>query len=155
MGRYYGLEQGFIGTWLAVASWVGVLGSVLVIFLSIRFGRFKPLAAGILITVVGTFLLHWSGTPWLYALANCGVGITWAFVIPYLLGMCAAFDPSGQTAALGGFASKMGLASGPAVAALLMTGESYTLIINVAILGLVLCLLVMAMPALLLDRTAK
>jgi predicted MFS family arabinose efflux permease len=152
MGRFYGLEQAFIGTWLAIASWVGVLGSVLVILMSIRFGRFKPLAGGILVTIAGTFLLHWSGTPWLYALANCGVGITWAFVIPYLLGMCAAFDPSGQTAALGGFASKMGLASGPAVAALLMTGDSYTLIINVAVLGLVLCLLIMAQPALLLDK---
>jgi predicted MFS family arabinose efflux permease len=155
MGRHYGLEQDFIGTWLAIASWVGVLGSVLVIFLSIRFGRFKPLAAGICVTILGTVLLHWSGIPWAYALANCAVGITWAFVIPYLLGMCAAFDQSGQTAALGGFASKMGLASGPAVAALLMTGDSYTLIINVAVAGLFLCLLVMAMPALRLDRQAE
>lgn len=113
-----------------------------------------PLAAGILITTLGTFLLHWSGVPWIYALANFGVGITWAFVIPYLLGMCAAFDASGQTAALGGFASKMGLASGPAVAALFMTGDSYTLIINIAVGGLLLCLLVMSMPALLLDKSA-
>jgi predicted MFS family arabinose efflux permease len=154
MGRYYGLDQAFIGTWLAIASWVGVLGSVLVIFLSIRYGRFRPLAAGIVVTVLGTFLLHWSGIPWVYALANCGVGITWAFVIPYLLGMCAAFDPSGQTAALGGFASKMGLASGPAVAALLMTGDNYTLIINIAVGGLLLCMSVMTVPALLLDKTA-
>lgn len=154
MGRYYGLEQAFIGTWLAIASWAGVLGSMLVIFLSIRYGRFMPLAAGILITTLGTFLLHWSGVPWIYALANFGVGITWAFVIPYLLGMCAAFDASGQTAALGGFASKMGLASGPAVAALFMTGDSYTLIINIAVGGLLLCLLVMSMPALLLDKSA-
>ena len=48
----------------------------------------------------------------------------------------------------------MGLASGPAVAALLMTGDSYTLIINIAVAGLLLCLLVMAMPALLLDKSA-
>ena len=151
MGRFYGLEQGFIGTWLAIASWAGVMGSVLVILLSTRYGRFKPLAAGIVITVIATILLHWSGLPWIYALANCGVGVTWAFVIPYLLGMCAAFDPSGQTAALGGFASKMGLASGPAVAAMIMNGDNYALIINVAVIGLIICLLVVTIPARLLD----
>ncbi len=49
----------------------------------------------------------------MYWLANVGVGITWSFIISYLLGMCSDFDQTGQTAALGGFASKMGLASGP------------------------------------------
>jgi hypothetical protein len=134
-------------------SWIGVLGSVLVIVLSTRFGRLVPLAGGILITALATFALHWSGLPWMYVLANCAVGMTWAFVIPYLLGMCAAFDKAGQMAALGGFASKMGLASGPAVAAILMTGENYTLIINVAVVGLILSIGMMAIPARLLDRS--
>jgi predicted MFS family arabinose efflux permease len=151
MGRYHGLEQSFIGNSLAAASWVGVLGSMLVIFMSTRFGRLKPLMAGIMITAVATVGLHWSGLPWMYALANCAVGITWAFVIPYLLGMCAAFDRAGQMAALGGFASKMGLASGPALAAILMNGENYGLIINIAVVGLVASLLVMIAPARLLD----
>jgi predicted MFS family arabinose efflux permease len=152
MGRFYGLEEVFIGTSLAAASWVGVLGSVLVIFLSTRFGRLLPLVLGVVITVLATLALHWSGLPWIYAFANCMVGLTWAFVIPYLLGMCAEFDRAGQMAALGGFASKMGLASGPAVAALLMTGDNYGLIINVAVIGLVLSLLVVLGPARLLDR---
>ncbi len=154
MGRFYGLEQTFIGTSLAAASWVGVLGSVLVIMLSTRFGRLAPLVLGTVITALATFALHWSGLPWMYALANCAVGMTWAFVIPYLLGMCAAFDKAGQMAALGGFASKMGLASGPAVAAMLMTGDNYALIINVAVVGLVLSTVLMAIPARLLDRSA-
>jgi hypothetical protein len=112
-----------------------------------------PLAGGILITALATFALHWSGLPWMYVLANCAVGMTWAFVIPYLLGMCAAFDKAGQMAARGGFASKMGLASGPAVAAILMAGENYTLIINVAVVGLLLSIGMMAIPARLLDRS--
>jgi len=33
--------------------------------------------------------------------------------MPYMLGMCVEFDPDGRAAALGGFASKAGLASGP------------------------------------------
>ena len=153
MGRFYGLEQGFIGTSLAAASWVGVLGSVLVILLSTRFGRWKPLVGGIFITVIATFCLHWSGLPWVYALANGAVGITWAFVIPYLLGMCAEFDNAGQMAALGGFASKMGLASGPAVAALLMNGDNSGTIINVAAFGLFASILIVEAPSRLLDGT--
>ena len=106
------------------------------------------------LTVLGTALLHWSGQPWAYLLANCGVGITWAFVIPYLLGMCAHFDPVGQMASLGGFASKMGLASGPLLASLFLGDNRYDLVINAAVLALILCLLVIMRPALMLDREA-
>jgi hypothetical protein len=79
-------------------------------------------------------------------------GVGWAFVISYLLGMCSEFDATGQMAALGGFASKMGLASGPAVAALLVGESNYGLVINIAVVGLVLCLLAMILPARTLDH---
>jgi len=64
-------------------------------------------------------------------------------------------------AAMGGFASKMGLASGPMVAALLFgsdvsTGDvSYSLIINIASFALVVCALVIILPARLLDKPAS
>jgi hypothetical protein len=46
----------------------------------------------------------------------------------------------------------MGLASGPAVAALLVGESNYGLVINVAVVGLVLCLLAMILPARALDH---
>ena len=110
---------------------------------------------GIVITVLATIALHYSGVPAIYALANCAVGITWAFVIPYLLGMAAEFDRAGQMAALGGFASKMGLASGPAVAAILLGDSNYPLIINIGAVVLLLSLLLMLVPAVLLDREVR
>jgi len=55
-------------------------------------------------------------------------------------------------AALGGFASKMGLASGPAIAAMIVGEDNYGLVINVGIVGLIICLLVFIAPALVLDR---
>ena len=58
-------------------------------------------------------------------------------------------------AALSGFFSKMGLASGPMVAALTLTTGDYSLIINMAIIGILLCALAVFMPARLLDRQAK
>ena len=79
----------------------------------------------------------------------------WAFVISYLLGMCSEFDATGQMAALGGFASKMGLASGPAVAAMVVGDSNYGLLINISIIALIGCLLVMFFPARALDRESS
>ncbi|MFA7264622.1 MAG: hypothetical protein WC068_16510, partial [Caulobacter sp.] len=93
-----------------------------------------------------------SELPWVYLVANIGTAITWAFVIPYLLGMSAAFDKAGQMAALAGFFSKMGLASGPAMAAFVAGGGQYDGLINISVLGLALSGLASIAPALALDR---
>jgi Na+/melibiose symporter-like transporter len=61
-------------------------------------------------------------------------------------------DTSGQLAALGGFASKMGLASGPMIAALMLDGENYQQVINFAVVGLILCAMVILQPARSLDN---
>ena len=59
-------------------------------------------------------------------------------------------------AALGGFASKMGLASGPLVAGLLLgDNENYGLLINVGIVVLVASMLAGVAPALRQDRITK
>lgn len=154
MGKHYGLRMALISPTLGAAAWVGILGSMLVVVMATRYGRWWPLLLGMSLTVLGTLLLHWSGQPWAFLLANCGVGITWAFVIPYLFGMCAHFDPVGQMASLGGFASKMGLASGPLLAALLLGDNRYDLVINAAVIALLACMVVALRPAALLDREA-
>lgn len=152
MGKHYGLGADFISSTLGVAAWIAIAGSVLVIFLSTRFGRLVPVGTAIVLTCIGTWILHYSQLESMYWLANVGVGITWAFVISYLLGMCAEFDSTGQTAALGGFASKMGLATGPMVAALILGEDNYTLLINVAIVALVIGLVIFLIPASALDK---
>jgi hypothetical protein len=59
-------------------------------------------------------------------------------------------------AALGGFASKMGLASGPMVSGLLL-GDSgnYALLINVSVAALLLSLTACILPAWQQDRAAR
>ena len=88
----------------------------------------------------------------MFWLSNVCVGVTWAFIISYLLGMCAEFDATGQTAALGGFASKMGLASGPLVSAMLLGEDNYGLLINISIVAFVLFMVVVFVPAKALDK---
>ena len=157
IGKFAGLTPSCVSDSLGVAAWVAIAGSVFVILISTRFGRLLPIVAAILVTACATWILHYSSVnpdSWassVFWLAQATIGIMWAFVISYLLGMNAEFDTTGQMAALGGFASKMGLASGPAVAAMIVGESNYGLIINVATVALILALLVVIMPARILD----
>jgi len=152
LGRAYGLQTDFITTTLGIASWIGALGSLLVVFLGLRFGRFRPLLIALALTVIGNALFHLSSSALIYAAANVGTAITWAFVISYLLGMCAAFDATGQSATMGGFFSKMGLATGPLLGGMLISNSHYGTLINVSVMALAASALAALIPAALLDR---
>jgi hypothetical protein len=65
--------------------------------------------------------------------------------------MCAEFDRAGQSATLAGFFSKMGLATGPAAAALILGQDNYPLLIGVSAAGLAACALAALGPARQLD----
>jgi MFS transporter, DHA1 family, inner membrane transport protein len=129
------------------------VGSTLVVMFGTRFGRFIPLLIALILTVIGNAVFYWSGSATIYAAANVGTSITWAFVIPYLLGMCAAFDKTGQTAAMAGFCSKMGLATGPLVGGVILGSENYVLLIAASVLVLAASAVAALYPALMLDRT--
>jgi predicted MFS family arabinose efflux permease len=152
LGRFSGLDLDFITVTLAASGWIGLLGAGLVVVLYTRFGRTLPLASAMLVTITATWALHFSSNASVFLVANCIIGITWAFVMSYLLGLVSAFDETGQMAALGGFASKMGLASGPLAGGLLLGDNNYGLLINLACVGLALSMLASLVPAKLKDR---
>jgi predicted MFS family arabinose efflux permease len=152
LGEWYNLELPFITTTLGIAAWLGLAGAGLVVVVSDRFGYFRSLLAGMALTVAATLGYFYSDVHWIWIIANCIIGITWAYTIAYLLGLVSRFDTAGQMAALGGFASKMGLASGPAIAAILLGEDNYDLIIGAAVAGLAISLLAAVLPALTQDR---
>ena len=98
----------------------------------------RPLVAAFLLTLAGTAGFFWSENRAVYMIANIGTAITWSFVVPYLFGMISRLDPSGRLAALGGFVSKCGLASGPLAAGLLLRTDNYDLLIWCALAALAL-----------------
>ncbi len=155
LGRHYGLDDSFINLTLGASAWIGIAGSLLVIVLGVRFGRTLPLVIAILFAIIGTWALLFSDSRTVFFIANCGTGIVWAFVIPYLFGMCAQFDNAGQLAAVGGFASKMGLASGPLVGAFLLGDDNYELLIQMAVAALALSILAALLPTIALDRAER
>jgi predicted MFS family arabinose efflux permease len=153
LGEYFGHQGAMITTTLGVAAWLGLAGAGLVVVISDRFGYLKSLLAGMTITIIGTWALLYSDIGWIWITANCLIGVTWAYTISYLLGLVSRFDVTGQMAAMGGFASKMGLASGPAIAAILLGENNYPLIIWAAVAGLILSLLVVLLPARMQDQS--
>lgn len=155
LGLDYGLERSYLSTALGLATWVALIGPFLVMVCGLKFGRFRLMLASMLLTLVGTSIFHYSAHPAAYMIANCGTGITWGFVLAYLFGMTAEFDKAGRAAAFGGFISKFGLASGPMVAGWVLGSEQgFPALINYALLGLGLSMLILLIPAWILDKKA-
>jgi predicted MFS family arabinose efflux permease len=152
LARHYGLADNFISGTIGVANWIGVLGSIAVIWMAGRVGRTLPILGMLVLSIAGTAAFLRSDLGFVFIIANVVTAIGWSFLIPYFFGMCADFDPAGQSATLAGFFSKMGLASGPAAAALLLGQDNYAFLIEVSVIGLVLCGLAIIVPARLLDK---
>ncbi|WP_196140215.1 MFS transporter [Aliikangiella sp. G2MR2-5] len=155
LGKNSGLSIAFISTSLGWAAWIGIVGSLLVIWLSTRFGVSVPLLIGIGLTALGTWALIFSANPTIWIMANLGVGITWAFVIPYLFAMCAQLDSNGQVAAMGGLASKLGLASGPVITGILLGEGQYNRVILIAVVVLLISLITSLFAANFLSHYEK
>jgi len=152
LGEFYDLEMGFISTTLGIANWLGLAGAGLVIIIGSKFGYLKSLFAGIAFTALAIWALLYANIPWIWIASNCLIGITWGFTISYLLGLASRFDSTGQIAAMGGFASKMGLASGPAVTALLLGEDNYELIIMFGTAVMIITVFTMWIPSRIQDR---
>ena len=132
LGIGYGLEREYVSTALGLATWVALLGPALVMICGLKFGRFWLLFASMILTLFGTAVFHWSASPAAY--------------------MTAEFDKAGRASAFGGFISKMGLASGPLIAGwILGAGLGLSTLINTALAGLALSMVIMLFPARHLD----
>ncbi len=154
LGKSRGLDVAFVSETLGIANWLATLGALSVVIVSTRFGLFKPILGAMILTIAGTYVFNFSDVKWIWIAANVGTGITWNFVISHLLGMCARFDQTGQTAVWGGFASKMGLASGPMLFSFIVGEGNYALLIATAMALLALATAASAIPAWVLDHTA-
>ncbi len=155
LGKFYDLEVNFISDILGIAAWIGIAGSLLVVIMSTRFGYLLPLVVGIVLTIIGNWLLIFSEIQLIFIVANVLVGITWAFVIPYMLGLISRFDSSGQMATVGGFASKMGLATGPMIIGAILGTDQYEQAVYWVVASLVVCLAVVLIPARYHDHSLK
>jgi predicted MFS family arabinose efflux permease len=141
LGKDIGLENNKISNILTIANIISISGGALVYLIGTKYGRTLPLIIGISTSAIFTFLLHYSDNVSIYFIANTFTGIAWGFTIPYILGLCATFDIHGQMAALAGFISKMGLATGPLIGSLFIINSGINFIINIAVVSLCISLI--------------
>jgi predicted MFS family arabinose efflux permease len=141
LGKDIGLENNKISNILTIANIISISGGALVYLIGTKYGRTLPLIIGISTSAIFTFLLHYSDNVSIYFIANTFTGIAWGFTIPYILGLCSTFDTHGQMAALAGFISKMGLATGPLIGSLFIINNGINFIINIAVVSLCISLI--------------
>ncbi|MBS9476950.1 MFS transporter [Ancylobacter radicis] len=114
----FGHSAVFAGTVVAFSLGAGVPGALIMLMLSRRYG-WMPLVPVVAAAGLSKLLVMAGASPALYALAVAAIFFTMAIALPYGFALCARDDSSGRAAVLAGFASKLGLASGPAIAGIL------------------------------------
>lgn len=133
IGNEAGLSPDQIGTSFSAMSVAGLVGGGLAAKLGARYGRLLPslLGAAGCIASFYLFITEQIGFT-LFAASCCLYFGLWSFLLPYLVGACAAVDSSGRTLAMGNAAIGAGLAFGPFIAASLIGENGYGILATVA-----------------------
>lgn len=133
IGNAAGLSPDEIGSAFSAMSIAGLIGGGLAAKLGAKFGRLIPAMLGTA-GCIASFYMFSSDTleANFYTAACCLYFGLWSFLLPYLVGACAAVDASGRTLALGNAAIGAGLAFGPFIAANLIGENGYGILAVVA-----------------------
>ena len=155
IGLHEGLSLSYVTGAAAVGAWIGAAGGLVPIFLGVRFGRFNLLVSATILSIASAYTLSNAADPNMFFAGNVLVSFSWSYMIAYLLGLAAHYDTNGQLTALGGTASKLGLASGPLIAANLINGTDFSTVLMAAGAGFTLCIIAVAMPARSSDKAMR
>jgi len=154
LGLHYGFAPNFVNLVIVVSLLVGAPSALIVAWWSTRSGRLLPACVGVVLmtSVTGMLLVP---QPLVFGVASVGFAVFFGVSIPYLLGVASEMDNSGRMAAIGTFASSLGLATGPAIAATLLGEGHHERVLIFACGALAASLLLVFGPARMLDRRAK
>jgi predicted MFS family arabinose efflux permease len=146
IGNGAGLDISVINNALVLSSMAGIVGALSASVLSAKWGRLWPASLGFVLMVTSLILLtdtivFVAVTPVVFLLAACLFKFTWTFTLPYLLSSISDNDTSGRSVVAVNFVIGGGLAAGPAISAMVLTGNNYAVIMWMSALFMVLCLL--------------
>ena len=123
----FGLSPGFAGTAVGIGLWAGVPGALLMMRLTRSFG-WAPLVPVVVAAGLSKLLVGLGQEPAMFSVAVGLVFFTMAMALPYAFALCSEGDETGRSAIWAGFASKLGLSTGPAVGGLVYGGGPWALI---------------------------
>ena len=109
---------------LSASTVGGLIGGLAAAALSARFGRVLPIVIGNTILMLALFTLRMGSSNYLaYTVGVVAIFGVWSFVLPYMVGVIASWDKSGQALSLANAALGIALMAGPFLGALII-GES-------------------------------
>ena len=155
VGAALELPAGDVSTVVAWATWMGAVGAFIPILLGTRFGRFPLIVSAMIFSSSGTMMLYFADGMMPLIIGAVLVNMSWSYAIAYLLGLSAHYDETGQLAALGGTASKFGLATGPLIATTLIIDGDFGPVLIASSIGFIACLIVSTLPARHADKAAE
>ena len=120
-----GISASTIGTILAISLVAGFFGAFSAVLVSDRFGRLKPIGAGLFLCIASVLMLLPKLNVAMYAVAACIFNSAFPFTIPFLLALAADYDFNGRFIVLTVPAISLGIVSGPAIGGLLADGVGY------------------------------
>ena len=157
LGFSYEFDAAFTSTAVALSLWVGGPAALLVTWWSTRSGRLQPFLLSALLMIASiTLLLAPAQLP--YLLANIGFGVFFSISFPYLMGMASEMDSTGRMGTIAAFAGNLGLATGPAIAGMLVGDDQFVRVLVFAIATVGVSVFLALGPAWMLDginRTGK
>jgi len=135
-----GLDTLLTGQLLGASTILALLGGLLVFKLGDSKGLRMPIFLGVVTMGAGVLLLFWSTSPIIYFIGISLFGGAWSFAIPFYQQIQSKFDPTGKVVSLGTIVNTLGRATGPALAALFLGGQSFTMVLWLSLVALVLSL---------------
>jgi MFS family permease len=117
-----------VGTVLGLTGALGILGAVAAATIGTRYGRMKPMIAGLFMNAVLSFWISQTSDPVIFAVAEVVYHAALFFTVPYLFGMAAELDRHGRLVAMAGGSILLGGSLGPAIGGALISWQGYSAI---------------------------
>jgi predicted MFS family arabinose efflux permease len=126
IGRTLGIEGATLGWLLGGSLAAGLVGAAAAERLGTRFGYVRPLLLGLWGTALAGWGMANAGGPATLFATTVLKNVTILFFFPYLLGVAAAVDRTGRTAAAVTGAMPLGVAAGPWLGGLVVEAAGFS-----------------------------
>jgi len=152
IGNASGLDDVAVGRILAITQVAGVAASIFMSWLSTRYGRTFPIISGLLLFIVGSYLLS-VNTPYGYFAGAMVTQFLYIFLVPYFLLICVELDKTGRFFVLSTAFKLGGFSLGPILVAFCVSDGNLEVVSWVAIAVLIASLLIALPLVRRLDKT--
>ena len=151
------IAEADIASGLGLSMIGGLVGAGITTFLGNRFGRTIPSIIALVLISASAFMLLKGkpGDTMVFFIASFMFNAMLAMLVPFILGFCAEQDTSGRAMSLANLCLAGGIATGPALGAALISGDSYDYLLLVAGIGMMACLLPLLLAYILADNKAN